>query len=318
MRAPAFWWQPAGWQSAALAPLGWLYGAVAARRLHQTGQRAGVPVLCIGNFTAGGAGKTPTAIAVAALARELGHRPAFLLRGYGGRLAGPVLVERRHTAAEVGDEALLLARHRPTIVARDRPAGAALAMREGASLIIMDDGLQNPSLHKDASLAVVDAGVGIGNGACLPAGPLRAPMAAQAPLVMLQVLVGDGAAPPPLPGTPTLRARLEADPVVAAALHGQPVVAFAGIGRPEKFRRTLEHLGARVLAFHPFGDHQTLPPSALAALRDEAARLGALLVTTEKDMARLGQTEGITALPVTLVFDDNGPLRALIAALGRA
>src|SRR5215471_2279010 len=179
MREPAFWWREPGLLAALLAPLGALYGAVAALRLQLPGRRARVPVVCVGNLTLGGSGKTPTAIAIARMLQAAGDRPVFLTRGYGGRLAGPVLVTPSHTAAEVGDEPLLLARVAPTIVARDRVTGAAAAEAAGAGIIVMDDGFQNPSLEKDLSVLVVDGRRGIGNDHVFPAGPLRAPLAAQ-------------------------------------------------------------------------------------------------------------------------------------------
>src|SRR5690348_2940661 len=164
MREPAFWWRKPGLAASLLAPLGALYGAVAARRMRRLGQRARAPVVCIGNLTVGGAGKTPTAIAAAQALREAGAKPAFLTRGYGGRLAGPVAVAPTHDAADVGDEPLLLARVAPTVVARDRVAGAIAAVEAGADVIVMDDGFQNPALAKDLSLLVVDGRRGIGNG----------------------------------------------------------------------------------------------------------------------------------------------------------
>src|SRR4051812_1975988 len=176
IRAPAFWWRAPGWEARLLAPFAALYGAGAARRLAQPGERVAIPVICAGNFVVGGAGKTPFAIELARRLVARGERPAFLTRGYGGSLAGPVAVTPAHAAAEVGDEALLLAAHAPTVVARSRIGGARHAERDGASVIVMDDGLQNPSLAKDLSFALVDAEAGIGNGLVLPAGPLRAPL----------------------------------------------------------------------------------------------------------------------------------------------
>ena len=174
MREPSFWWGEASLASALLAPLAAIYGAVAQARLGARGRRAGAPVVCIGNLTVGGAGKTPTALAVARMLAAAGERPVFLSRGYGGTLAGPVRVDpARHGAHDVGDEPLLLARTAPTIVARDRVKGAAIAA--GASVIVMDDGFHNPSLAKDFSVLVVDARRGIGYGRVIPAGPLRAP-----------------------------------------------------------------------------------------------------------------------------------------------
>src|SRR5437667_724824 len=191
MREPAFWWRAPGWQVGLLAPAAAVYGAVAGRRLARQGRRAGAPVVCIGNPTLGGAGKTPTALAMARLLAEAGERPVLLSRGYGGALAGPLLVDpARHRAVDVGDEPLLLAQVAPTIVARDRVKGAAAALAAGAGVIVMDDGFQNPSLAKDFSVLMVDSRRGIGNGRCFPAGPLRAPLAAQLGRAHAVVVVG--------------------------------------------------------------------------------------------------------------------------------
>ncbi len=320
MRAPGFWWRPPGAASTLLAPAALLYGAIAARRLGPPGLAVPVPVICVGNVTVGGAGKTPTAVAVATILRGLGRRPAFLTRGHGGRLAGPVLVDPAlHAYPAVGDEALLLARHAPTVVSRDRPAGAALAIAAGADVVVMDDGLQNPSLSKDLGLAVFDSGVGLGNGLPLPAGPLRAPLAAQWPLVDAAILVGDGPEAGAIlrampPGRPHLTARLVPDPEVAATLVGRRVLAFAGIGRPGKFFDTLRAVGAEIVAARAFPDHHAFSAGEIASLERRAERDGLLPVTTEKDRVRIaaGRFRPV-ALPVRLLFDDPGAATALLA-----
>src|SRR3954451_17683538 len=180
MRAPAFWWKKPGAAAALLSPVAAAYGAVAANRLGKPGARAGVPVICIGNLTVGGAGKTPTALAVGRMLINAGRRGVFLSRGYGGNIAAPRRVDAaRHSAAEVGDEPLLLARLAPTIVSPDRVAGAEMARAAGASAIVMDDGFQNPSLNKNLSILVIDGSRGVGNGRVIPAGPMRAPLAVQ-------------------------------------------------------------------------------------------------------------------------------------------
>ncbi|WP_457106168.1 tetraacyldisaccharide 4'-kinase [Methylobacterium sp. P5_C11] len=316
MRPPGFWSAAPNHPAArGLAPLGAVYGALVARRMDRPGARAGCPVLCLGNFTLGGAGKTPSALAVAGLLAELGRAPAFLTRGYGGRHAGPVRVDPdRHGAAEVGDEPLLLARRAPTVVSRDRPAGAALCRSLGADVIVMDDGLQNPSLAKDLSLAVVDGATGIGNGLPFPAGPLRAPLARQWPHVGGLIVVGDGAAGDAVArmarqrGLPVHRARL-----VPATddLAGRRCLAFAGIGRPEKFFATLIESGAVIAGTRPFPDHHPYRAAELVDLLEAAGRLGADLVTTEKDAARLpaALSAQVRVLRVRLVVEDPVFLR---------
>jgi tetraacyldisaccharide 4'-kinase len=303
-----------------------LYGAVAARRMRRPGVRAARPVVCVGNFTVGGSGKTPAALAVAALLAEAGERPFFLTRGYGGRHAGPLRVDPAvHAAGDVGDEPLLLARAHPTIVARDRPAGAALSVESGASVIVMDDGLQNPSLVKDLAIAVIDGAVGIGNGLCVPAGPLRAPLTAQWRHVHAVLAIGDGAPGATLAreaegrGKQVLRGRLEPDPAAAARLRDKRVLAFAGIGRPEKFFATLEACDASIVRAQPFPDHYPYGSAEIRSLLDEAEAKSLDVITTEKDLVRIAGLQElaasigkIQALPVRLVLDDEGAFRDLV------
>ncbi|MFG1345848.1 tetraacyldisaccharide 4'-kinase [Xanthobacter autotrophicus DSM 431] len=324
--APGFWWRPPGLASALLSPVGAVVGAVALGRMGKPGGRVPVPVICIGNPTVGGAGKTPTAIAVLTQLKAQGAQPFALLRGHGGRVTAPQRVDgARHAAAEVGDEALLLARHAPTIVAGgDRLGGARLAVAEGATHIVMDDGFQNPSLHKDASLLVVDAAVGVGNGCVTPAGPLRAPLAPQLARADAVLLVGEGAAGDAIAtaaaaaGRTVLRGTLVPDPVAVEALRGARLLAFAGIGRPDKVFATLRAQGLEVAEARAFPDHHPYAPAEIETLAREAAQRGFKLVTTEKDLARLtgpafaGLRGQIAALPVTLRLDPPDGFQALI------
>jgi tetraacyldisaccharide 4'-kinase len=326
VKAPAFWWQDRPTLPARLlGPAAAIYAGVADRRLRQPGTRASVPVLCVGNVTVGGAGKTPTAIALAALLRDLGRKPAFLLRGYGGRLPGPVLVDEHHDEVEVGDEALLLAAHGATVVSRDRPAGAALAVHDGADVIVMDDGLQNPPLAKDLALAVFDGAAGIGNGRVLPAGPLRASLDRQWPLIDAALVIGPGAAGDAVAveasrrGKPVLRARIVPDEEAAAALAGRRVLAFAGIGRPAKFFDTLAELGADVARTRTFPDHHRYGAGEVARLLDEAERENLVPVTTAKDAVRLRslredepRVAAIRTLPVRIAFAEPERVAALL------
>ncbi len=291
MRAPRFWWRgKASPAAAVLGPLGSLIGAVAARRMGSPARtRLGIPVVCIGNPTVGGAGKTPVAIAVAQLLADNGLRPVFLTRGYRGRLAGPVEVTERHNAADVGDEPLLLARHFPTVVAKDRAAGGRLAATLG-NAVVMDDGFQNPGLAKDYSVLVIDAAVGLGNGRVTPAGPMRAPLAAQLPYadaVLVTEIAGDEAEHAALPpiALPLHHAALR--PTAPRSLAGVDVLAFAGIGRPEKFFRSLESLGAAVRVRYAFADHAVYDEERAGRLINEAIARGLTLATTAKDAVRL-------------------------------
>jgi tetraacyldisaccharide 4'-kinase len=326
MREPAFWWQPPGLAAAMLSPVAAAYGAVAAARLHQPGAHCGVPVICIGNLTLGGAGKTPTALAVGDLLKVAGAQPYFLSRGYGGRLPGPVLVDiRRHDASQVGDEPLLLAQTAPTIVAHDRVAGATAARAAGATVVVMDDGFQNPSLSKDLAIVVVDGRRSVGNGRVFPAGPLRAPLAAQLPHAQALVVIGDGEGAVGLTAAararrlPIFTARLEPNHDDLAALTGSPVLAFAGIGDPEKFFGTLRTAGIDVRATRVCPDHYLYTDEDAAILLAQAKADGLTLVTTAKDMARLtGRPEttllanAARTLRVTLRFDDPAGFADLV------
>jgi tetraacyldisaccharide 4'-kinase len=324
MREPAFWYRPRSPKSHLLRSLGALYGAIAAQRLARQGVDAGIPVLCVGNYHVGGAGKTPTVLALTKLLRELGETPVVLSRGYGGRLHGPVMVDRaRHTATEVGDEPLMMVRDVPVAVARDRLEGVALAKSQGATLILMDDGFQNPRIMKDASLIVIDGARGLGNGKVFPAGPLRAPLKAQLARTDALVLIGDGHAADDVAAEivkrdkPVLRARLKPDAASVAQLFGKKVFAFAGIGDPERFFRSLRACGIEVARTRPFADHHVFSQAEIAALVADAKREQLTLVTTEKDLARLRGTEGvpggIVPFAVQLEFDDLATLRRLIS-----
>jgi tetraacyldisaccharide 4'-kinase len=323
MREPGFWHGPSSWKSHLLKPLGALYGSIAASRLKRRGLDAGIPVLCVGNYHVGGAGKTPTVLALAKLLRELGETPVVLSRGYGGKLRGPVRVDpSRHAASDVGDEPLMMASTLPVVVARKRADGVPLAKSLGATVILMDDGFQNPSVAKDASLIVIDGHRGLGNGQVLPAGPLRAPLKPQLARTDALVIVGDGDAAEAVAAQiaahdkPVLRARLQPGAAQVASLRGQRVLAFAGIGDPARFFATLEASGIQVSRGRAFADHHPFAQREIEALVAEAARDGLTLVTTEKDLARLQPewTQAIVPFGVTLEFDDAALLRKFIAA----
>ena len=323
MREPSFWWRKPGLAAGLLAPLAAYYGAVAARRMARRGARAAVPVLCVGNFTLGGAGKTPAAMALGKMFKDAGERVFFLSRGYGGSLAGPKLVDAHaDRAAEVGDEALLLARLAPTVIARDRVAGATFAKDKGASLVIMDDGLQNASLQKDCTIAAIDGRRGIGNGKVFPAGPLRAPLDAQlARTDALLVVGGDAAAiAAAAPHLPLFHARLVPDAAAAAELKARKVLAFAGIGNADKFFDTAIDAGIAVVARRTFADHHRYTGEEAAELIMAAEHDGLALLTTEKDRARMSGEPLLEALakrahvlPVTMVVTEMDELRRLIA-----
>ncbi len=315
---PAFWRRGGGGLLAdLLSPLGLVTTAVTARRMARPGWRAPVPVICCGNVTVGGAGKTTLALDLGQRLLVRGHRVHFLLRGYGGSRIGTHRVAAGDTAALVGDEALLLAAVAPTWTGADRAASARAAAAAGAQVLVLDDGLQNPTLHKDLSLLVVDGATGFGNGRVLPAGPLREPVAAGAARCQAAVLigsdVGDAAALLPA-GLPVLRARLAPDRETAA-LAGQTLLAFAGIASPAKFFATLRDAGAVLARTVAFPDHHLYTERELRRLLDQASELGAAPATTRKDAVRLPDAirRQVRVIGVTLDWDDPVSLEALLA-----
>jgi len=326
MRPPAWWYGDGGGPARILAPLSWIYAGATARRLAwKTPHRAGVPVICVGNLDAGGTGKTPVAMA---LAQRLGARGVtvhIVSRGYGGRLAGPVQVSDAHSAEEVGDEPLLLSAFAPVWVARDRAAGVRAAEAAGAQAVLLDDGFQNPAVAKDLSCLVVDAARGWGNGRAIPAGPLRETVPAGLARAGLVISLGDDAAQETfrtqwsreLGALPHLRGQLRPLPT-GMPWQGLRALAFAGIGQPEKFFGTLRGLGAEVVGTQALDDHQPLSRPLLQRLEADARRLGAQLVTTEKDAARLptAMRSRVLTLPVRLHLEDWGPLDAALDRLG--
>jgi tetraacyldisaccharide 4'-kinase len=328
MREPSFWYGPPSLMSRLLSPLGALYGALTARRMMRPGARAGLPVICVGNYHVGGAGKTPATLAVADVLLAMGERPVVVSRGYGGTEDGPSRVDPQiHTAAQVGDEPLMMAAQLPVIVARDRVAGAALAQRDDASVVLLDDGFQNPALEKDLSLLVIDGTRGIGNGAVFPAGPLRAPLAPQIARTDALIVVGQGTAADGIArdvaaqGGLVVRASLTPNEASLSALRGKRVLAFAGIGDPARFFETLRAHGVDVAASRTFADHHPFTPEEIGSLVADAAKQSLMLVTTAKDMARIRSdarlaphADGIAVLAVTMMFADEPQMRAFLTA----
>jgi tetraacyldisaccharide 4'-kinase len=316
MRGPALW-QRDGVIPALLSPLSPVTAALTARRLRRPGWQAAAPVVCCGNATVGGSGKTPLCLDILTRLRARGIDAHALSRGHGGTVSGPHRVHRfRDTAKMVGDEALLLAAIAPTWIGADRAATAREALAAGAEALVMDDGLQNPTLNKNLSILVIDGGSGFGNGRLLPAGPLREPVAAAAARCQAAVLIGPDN-PQALallpPSLPVFRAVMAPGPAMRA-LAGKRVFAFAGIGRPDKFFATLMEAGVQLAEKVAFSDHHRYVPASLADLRRRAVGAHAMLVTTRKDYVRLpaGWRAGITPLDAALAWEDEAAFDALL------
>jgi len=323
--APPFWWEKPDWRAAMLAPLALAYGLVAGRRMKSARRRKiDAPVLCVGNFTVGGSGKTPVAIALAREAQRMGLSPGFLSRGHGGSFSGVHVVDPGHDGARlVGDEPLLLARQAPTAVSRDRAAGAERLMaKHGCDFLIMDDGFQSAHLHMDLALLVVDARHGLGNGRVIPAGPLRARIGDQLLFADAVLNMGEGTAADALvrraarAGRPIYQA--QAFPVGAERFAGRRFLAFAGIGHPEKFFDTIAAAGGTVVKSRAFPDHHFYAEDELAELAETARREGLTLLTTAKDAARLrheapgGGLDGLEVLEIDTAFDPPHVPRLLV------
>ena len=307
LRAPDFWYaDPDDSVAFILRPLGWVYALVGRlRAIMTTPFQTSVPVVCVGNLTAGGTGKTPLAIAIGGRLKARGLRVAFLSRGYGADIPGAMIVDAtQDLAADVGDEPLMLAQYAMTVVSPDRPAGARLAVSRGAQVIVMDDGFQNPSLAKDLSFVVVDAAKGFGNGCVIPAGPLRESVEDGVGRADALILMGQGSAKVPSL-KPVIKAELVPARDEASRLKDQAVVAFAGIGQPQKFFATATACGALVKFSKEFPDHHSYSADDLAELVELAKRNDAKLLTTEKDWLRLPLTfrSNVDVLKVTAQFD---------------
>lgn len=322
---PPFWWSEPDWRSAALAPLAALYGSVAASRLRNARRRpVDLPVLCVGNFTVGGSGKTPVAIALAEAAKDMGLTPGILSRGHGGSFSSPHLVDPHHDGARhVGDEPLLLAGAAPVAVSRDRWAGAKLLTEIGCDFLVMDDGFQSAQIRIDYALLVIDARYGLGNGRVIPAGPLRAPLVEQMRFVSALLVMGEGSA-----ADAVIRAASRAGRAVYHAavrprqdLSGRRFLAFAGIGHPQKLFDTVAAAGGEVVLSRAFADHHVYAEDELRDLAATADRAGLELITTAKDAVRIGRARLAELLPgrtgvleIDAVFDAEGTPRRIIEA----
>ena len=321
MRAPAFWTGDGrGVMPLLLSPIAAIYAAVTARRMRRRGWNAPIPVICCGNAIAGGSGKTTLALDLGQRLARRGIAVHFLLRGYGGRLKGPLRVDPAvHSSRDVGDEALLLAAERPAWISADRAAGARAAVEAGAQAIVMDDGLQNPTLEKDLTFLVVDGTYGFGNGRIIPAGPLREPVEAAARRSQAAVMIGRdevGSLARLPPAMPVLSARLVPG-AETLLLAGQPVLAFCGIANPPKFFATLQEAGAVLAGRQSFADHYPFDEEDLRGLLEEADTLRAIPVTTRKDFVRIPPAfrSRVTVATVALEWEEPARIEALLDPL---
>jgi tetraacyldisaccharide 4'-kinase len=325
LKTPSFWYRPPSEEPSmselVLTPVSQIYEAL--YHWHQSSKtpyKAGIPVICIGNIVAGGTGKTPTAVALMHVIKEIGlaKNPHFLIRGYGGSETGPVLVDPlMHSAWEVGDEALILVQDAPTVVAADRAAGVQFAERRGADLILMDDGLQNPGIHKDLKLVVVNGEMGFGNQKLMPAGPLRQPLIEGLIKADAYIVIGEDkrniAALLPAEKS-VIRARLVQDEGPAFDKETK-YIAFAGLGYPDKFFNFLkETVQLNVVECIRFADHCPYEEHDMKGLKARALTLGARLITTEKDSLRIPGAfkDDIDIMPVKMTFDDADDLAKLL------
>jgi tetraacyldisaccharide 4'-kinase len=306
-KTPDFWYKNKGLVSTLLMPVAWAYQA--AHKILQSAKpapyKSSLPVICVGNAIAGGGGKTPTAIALVHLIRKAGifKNPVFITRGYGGNITGPVLVSETHTAGDIGDEALLLANHAPTIVSINRAEGAKLAEKNQFDIIIMDDGFLNKDLNKDISFLVIDRQIDFGNGRTIPAGPLREPLKDILPKTNAVICIGR----PLQSEKPVFTAQLKAADIAGK---NQNFIAFTGIAWPEKFKTTLETENIHIIGWHEFADHHSFSQAELKKLKEEAEQKQAALITTEKDYVRLPDdfAVNVETLPVEILFEDQDAL----------
>ena len=324
--APPFWWKNPSWQAWLLSPFSYVYGRAAGKRMEFSASASvPVPIVCVGNFIVGGAGKTPTVELISKHVRARGIRPGVLTRGHGGAITNPTVVRRdKHNAHDVGDEALLHAAHATTVVSADRPAGAELLLEQGCELILMDDGFQNPSLEKDFNLVVVDAKRGLGNGFAMPAGPMRVPFRQQLLHADTILIIGDGDR-----GDAVVRKCAKAGkPIIRCVtrpkgkLAKKPYMAYAGIADFTKFSDTLVSLGADVRDREAFGDHHFYTDEECEELLDRAASKDLTPVTTTKDAARLRGMgavqekllEASTVLGIELHLEDPNQVERILDA----
>ncbi len=314
MKTPIYW-KKKNIYSYLLSPLGLLYQyATLLNMTIKKPQKVNKPVICIGNLTAGGTGKTPVAISFANILQELDKKPFFVSRGYGGKLHNIVVDKNIHTPQDVGDEPLLLARQAPVVVNPNRFEGAKLAIKNGADIIVMDDGFQNPTLKKDLSFLVFDGEFGYGNGMCIPAGPLRESLASGLKRAQAIIIIGED--------KHNLANKFKDFPIFKGHIKPQiptpekePIIAFAGIGRPEKFYNSLRLCGFKIYQTINFADHHQYKRDELLVLIEKAKKNKCMLYTTSKDFVKIpSDIRGyFKVLEITIQWEDEEKLRHFLA-----
>ena len=314
MKTPKYW-QSNSLISKILTPLGLLYGFATQMRIKlKTPKKTEIPVICVGNITAGGTGKTPVAISIAKMLVTAMYHPFFVSRGYGGKLQNVLVNNKKHTAQEVGDEPLLLSEQAPVVINADRLAGANLAVKEGADVIIMDDGFQNPTLYKNLSFLVFDGHYGVGNGKIIPAGPLRETFVNGAKRADALIILGkDKHELAKRSNLPVFYGHTEP---TQTAVGNADVVAFAGIGHPQKFYHTLQQQGYNVVKTIDFPDHHYYTKTEIEQILQEAKSLNAEVYTTGKDFVKIPTLyhNSINVLEVAVVWDEPEKLLQFIQA----
>jgi len=321
MKTPRFWSSKNILSTLLLPAAGLYYLASRWRQAHTTPAVLSVPVICIGNLTTGGAGKTPVALAIGEMLKAKHINAFYVSRGYGGSARGPLMVEpHTHSAALVGDEPLLLAGVLPTVVGKNRLAAAEFAIAQGAEMIVMDDGFQNPTLAKTLSFIVVDRRLSFGNERLLPAGPLREPVKRGLSRAQALIIVNPANfLPTALPAIPIIIARSHphAD---ALALSGKKILAFCGIAYPKKFYDMLRNAGADIVEKISFADHHRYSEKDIKRLREQAKAQNLQLVTTAKDAARLpdGFKSEIHVAHMVLTFENSDIIDELIESARHA
>ena len=316
IKTPHFWTE-LSWQSVILFPVSyiWRFGHYAQQKILNT-KETEIPVICVGNLTVGGSGKTPVVITLCRFLSGIGKSTSILTRGFGGKEKGPIFVSTNlHQSLDVGDEPLMMAHSLDVCVSRNRPLGANHILdKKKYDCIVMDDGLQNPTLKKDLNIAVFDGKFGIGNGFLLPAGPMRQKLEVGIQNIDLVIFNGKdetGLGQKIPPHIPIFTGELQPDEEIVEKMKNRRVYGFAGIGNPSRFFKTLNNIGADLVGEAHFADHHPYTNADLTQLYEEAMQSGAELVTTQKDWMRLPTDwrDRVLTVPVRIHFSADDTIK---------